>query len=671
LVFHTELKDTCRRALDQFLSNTQPCAFLHSESGEKCVNTKTGHVKGHQSADGSFLAEGNFVNGAFDSDAFIEAISDTVSITLKTINENVDSNRQDRRQYAANEHRYLLKSLPDNSFWKTSFTPGWIKQFNERFDHILGARISERTSVCYACLFGRPEYTLPCGHVICFDCIREFDQSFESNRYPGVAIHTICVLCSSARQTHGIWPYTVEYQPDLSGVRVLSLDGGGVRGIIQLSVLQRLEQLVDLDIPFGDLFDLMVGTSAGGMIAIGLGIHNLSVEDCIAKFKVFCTKAFETKWLTKNPIFGWTARAFWASSIYKTEPLEDALTEMFGKKPFFGHHQNVSRVAVTTTVDEKCRLLANYNWGYGERYLNSNINTSLAARCTSAAPMYFDPALHDGNECRDGGLLENNPVRVAVNEARTVFGPNTVFDTVLSLGCGKAAKSQTKLSWPGPKWFESLYNTFIETMNGESAWVKFYQDASDMKMLSRCRRLNVKIPEEKEPELDDTTAVDKLEEWAKSASFHYSIPSHRFTPVIGTSGGEELNILADRLKASLYFFELRSLTRQDDVSIIKGWICCRLRASDRSSYRSLLEATSHFEVKGMEYKVPAFRPDERLRLEVSFQQQDLRDGDPIRIDVKFRSYYRVTISGFPVTLRVSALPNAHFNISLTSRTHRC
>ena len=49
----------------------------------------------------------------------------------------------------------------------------------------------------------------------------------------------------------------------MSGIRVLSLDGGGVRGIIQLSILKRLEDLTGLGLPLGELFDLMVGTSAG------------------------------------------------------------------------------------------------------------------------------------------------------------------------------------------------------------------------------------------------------------------------------------------------------------------------------------------------------------------------------------------------------------------------
>lgn len=115
----------------------------------------------------------------------------------------------------------------------------------------------------------------------------------------------------------------------------------------------------------------------GGMIAIGLGIHNLSSEECIREFKTFCQNALQPKLGTKNLIFGRIVRSV-CSSIYKTEPLKVALYKMFKSKPYFGLHGNVSRVAVTTTADDKLRLLANYNWMDGEKYINSNIMTQLA-----------------------------------------------------------------------------------------------------------------------------------------------------------------------------------------------------------------------------------------------------------------------------------------------------
>lgn len=201
-----------------------------------------------------------FVSGDIDVDRFLKLIDDHIVGFLKALNER-DTDREERRMFAAKLHRGNLESIPDQAFWKESFTPKWISLYNQRFSHIFGADLTIRASVCYACLFGRPEYSLPCGHVICFSCLREFDQLPPELKYPGIALHEECVLCKS-RDEEG-WPYKIEYRPDLSGIRVLSLDGGGVRGIIQLSILQRLEELLDLDMLFGEFFDLMIGTSAG------------------------------------------------------------------------------------------------------------------------------------------------------------------------------------------------------------------------------------------------------------------------------------------------------------------------------------------------------------------------------------------------------------------------
>lgn len=220
-------------------------------------------MQGHQAADGSFLAEGNYIDGALNTDDFLERINSRVISILKIINDEVDSDRNERRQCATKLHRTILKSFKDTSFWKKSFTSEWIDLFNARFGHISGARLTIRASVCFACLFERPECTLPCGHVICFNCIREFDQSPTEAKYPGVAVHHCCVLCGLGDEKEGTWPHISEYRPDLSGIRAISLDGGGVRGIIQLTVIQRLVKLINLDIAFVDLFDLMVGTSAG------------------------------------------------------------------------------------------------------------------------------------------------------------------------------------------------------------------------------------------------------------------------------------------------------------------------------------------------------------------------------------------------------------------------
>lgn len=251
------------RALDQFLSDSQQCTYLNPETGDGCVNTRIGHAKGHQSASGSFIGEGAFVDGAFCTDRFLEKVNDTIVSTIRDMNKSVDGNNQARLSFAAERHRALLGSMPDRSFWTEIFSSRWMSVSELMFRLWTGSRLALRASVCYACLFGRPEYTLPCSHVICFDCIKEFDETPPETKYPGTVINRECVLCSSRENKVGTWPYCVEYQPDLGGIRVLSLDGGGVRGVIQLSILKRLESLVDLDMPLGEHFDMIVGTSVG------------------------------------------------------------------------------------------------------------------------------------------------------------------------------------------------------------------------------------------------------------------------------------------------------------------------------------------------------------------------------------------------------------------------
>jgi hypothetical protein len=109
-------------------------------------------------------------------------------------------------------------------------------------------------------------------------------------------------------------------------------------------------------------------------------------------------------------------------------------------------------------------------------------------------------------------------------------------------------------------------------------------------------------------------------------------------------------VLAARHKAALYFFELRWIIQQDDVSIITGWICCCLAALER-----LVGGTSFFQIKGQKAAVPALQENERFKMEVSFQQQASRDMEAIRIDVKFDQYnFLATISGFPMSLKVGS-----------------
>jgi len=249
--------------------------------------------------------------------------------------------------------------------------------------------------------------------------------------------------------------------------------------------------------------------------------------------------------------------------------------------------------------------------------------------------MFFEPTSHEGNECRDGGLKENNPVQIAVNESKTIWGDKTNFDLVLSVGAGQAQDPQKRPSSNLilPLWLTDLFNILISTMNGEEAWRR-YKECQDTRIADRSSRLNVRFQDHYEPSLDDIGSIPMMESVAEKFKFLERASRSSFCP----------------LRASMYFFQLASINQHEDVSVIRGWICCRLGPGE-SGFNALLNRTAGFDIKGKFHK--ALRPAKgaSMRFEITFQQQFLDDA--IRIDVNFGSSHSVAISGFPMTLRVS------------------
>jgi hypothetical protein len=171
-----------------------------------------------------------------------------------------DMNHNMTVNYLAKQHREILQSAPNRDFWFPKAPNPLISLVLAFFGRVLrGSYLSASNNPCYGCLFGRPEYKLPCGHFICQECLIDFDQKEETGPHH-IAIHRRCVLCAAPTIRQG---YRIPVRPELSGLRILSLDGGGVRGIIQIVALQRLESLIGLNLPLGQFFDLIVGTGAG------------------------------------------------------------------------------------------------------------------------------------------------------------------------------------------------------------------------------------------------------------------------------------------------------------------------------------------------------------------------------------------------------------------------
>lgn len=124
---------------------------------------------------------------------------------------------------------------------------------------------SHRTCLC--CLLQAPEKVLSCGHAICDVCVRTFGSTNPEAHNTFAFSH--CLLCGQSNQKSEI-----ALVPATAGVRLLSIDGGGIRGVVPLVFLQHLQDSFnELQVPLRDLFDFVSGTSAGKIRSLPMYIR--------------------------------------------------------------------------------------------------------------------------------------------------------------------------------------------------------------------------------------------------------------------------------------------------------------------------------------------------------------------------------------------------------------
>ena len=205
--------------------------------------------------------------------------------------------------------------------------------------------------------------------------------------------------------------------------QVLSLDGGGVRGIFSAALLAGLEQ--DLGRPVISHFDLVVGTSTGGIIAAALGT-GMSADDIVDLYVSNMTEIFpgphrlrEIRRLVRPK--------------YRAAGLERVLRGVF-QEQLLGESR-VPLVIPAFDLGENAPYL--FKTPHDARLKRDwRVPIWQVAMATSAAPTYF-PAFclpGDGVRLVDGGVWANNPAMVGVAEAVSLFGQPLETIRVLSIG---------------------------------------------------------------------------------------------------------------------------------------------------------------------------------------------------------------------------------------------
>ncbi|XP_032077398.1 85/88 kDa calcium-independent phospholipase A2 isoform X1 [Thamnophis elegans] len=222
--------------------------------------------------------------------------------------------------------------------------------------------------------------------------------------------------------------------------RLLSLDGGGVRGIVLIQFLIAIEKAAGR--PVKELFDWVAGTSTGGILALAI-IHGKPMD------------------YMRCVYFRMKDEVFRGSRPYESEPLENFLKKEFGEHTKMTDIKNPKVMLTATLCDRQpaeLHLFRNYNPPEGRKKSRFRMMGSFqpmtkpedqlvwqAARSSGAAPTYFRPV----GRFLDGGLLANNPTLDAITEINE-YNKSLIqqgegdkvkrLGVVVSLGTGTTAK---------------------------------------------------------------------------------------------------------------------------------------------------------------------------------------------------------------------------------------
>nr|XP_041567398.1 calcium-independent phospholipase A2-gamma [Taeniopygia guttata]XP_041567399.1 calcium-independent phospholipase A2-gamma [Taeniopygia guttata]XP_041567401.1 calcium-independent phospholipase A2-gamma [Taeniopygia guttata] len=243
-------------------------------------------------------------------------------------------------------------------------------------------------------------------------------------------------LQAAVRETLALLGYTDPVKG--WGIRILTIDGGGTRGLVALQTLRKLEELTGK--PVYQLFDYICGVSTGAILAFMLGLFHIPLDDCEELYHKLGSDVFK-----QNVIVG-TVKMGWNHAFYDSDIWEKILKEKMGSNLMIetARKSKCPKVAAVSTIVNrgtplKAFVFRNYNHfpGIKSHYIGGcQYKLWQAIRASSAAPGYFQEYVLGSDLHQDGGLLLNNPSALAVHECKCLW-PNVPLQCLISLGTGR------------------------------------------------------------------------------------------------------------------------------------------------------------------------------------------------------------------------------------------
>ncbi len=280
-------------------------------------------------------------------------------------------------------------------------------------------------------------------------------------------------------------------------IRVLSIDGGGVKGLVPAIICKYLEdeisKRINKKIFLHEYFDFIVGTSTGGILgALYTSPKLYSSDEILTLYKELGKKIFKKTLVRKITSFGGLFRP-----KYSTEPLEKISETLFGDtnlsdtlKPFMAMSYDL--------IKSKEIFFDSLN---AKRKSFKNFKLKDVVIATSSAPVYFNAKkiISDNNNvynCIDGGLFANNPGLLAYVEARNInfkkylsedkpSYPNAENILLISLGTGKKIGERNYAHLKakgGAKWLLPIINILFSSQSNVNDFIlKKIFDSSENK----------------------------------------------------------------------------------------------------------------------------------------------------------------------------------------------
>ncbi len=211
--------------------------------------------------------------------------------------------------------------------------------------------------------------------------------------------------------------------------KILSIDGGGIKGIFPAGILAEFEEQCLGGGHIGDYFDLITGTSTGGIIALGLGA-GLTAKSMLALYMDEGHRVFPPHQRAMSQ--GLLNRIF--RNRYDRSELDELLQQTFDSKTLRDSKYRLLIPATEARHGDPCVYKTPHHPGY---FLDGDKPMWEVAAATSAAPTYLKPVIQDGYILLDGGIWANNPTMMGLVEVLTCFTVPREQISILSIGCGQ------------------------------------------------------------------------------------------------------------------------------------------------------------------------------------------------------------------------------------------